>query len=132
MISHELYRHLYLKLNLKLEIRFATHFCDVASSTTYLLSEQERSFLVRALYIVLNHNTTVCIIGLLHRAVLNHGHEWSVPWPGGLSNFETVNGGTEPVLVPLDFIRRLIDFPGQGNQSTRIVVCKIHYADIHS
>ncbi len=20
------------------------------------------------------------------------------PWPGGLSNFETVNGGTEPVL----------------------------------
>ncbi len=54
---------------------------------------------IRALYIVVNHNTTVCIRGIVHRAVLNHGHEWSVHWPGGLSNFETVNGGTEPVLV---------------------------------
>ena len=38
--------------------------------------------LVRALYIVVDHNTTVCIIGLVHRAVLNHGHEWSVQTPG--------------------------------------------------
>ncbi len=37
----------------------------------------------------------------MHRTVPNHdGHEWSVqnPWSVWLSNFETVNGGTEPVL----------------------------------
>ncbi len=53
--------------------------------------------LVRALYIELSHNM---LIGLAHRAVLSHGRVH--PWPVVLSNFETVNGGTELVLrIPL-------------------------------
>ncbi len=75
-------------------------------NTKLMVAGMQKTSSCQSFVRVLNHNMykhsrAYGIIGLVHRAVPD-GH---APWPGGLNNFETVNGGTEPVLI-IDIILR--------------------------